>query len=99
MIELSNIGKLTGWDKLDLRNAASDGVNFMIEHYYDILNIASHLNNGDVGAAFRDIMDKGLNELSMMCELDDKLVETEAQMQQPKNGLVTAFNKGFFGGE
>lgn len=71
------MGKLTGWDKCDLRNAASDGVGFMIEHYYDILNIASHLNNGDVGAAFRDIMDKGLNELNMMCEMDDHVCQIE----------------------
>lgn len=68
---MSNIGKLTGFDKLDLSDAAGSAVRFMIENYYSILNIASHLNNGDVGAAFRDILDKGLMELGTICDMDD----------------------------
>ena len=74
---MSNIGKLTGYDKLDLSDAAGSAVRFMIENYYSILNIASRLNNGDVGAAFRDIMDKGLQELGMICEMDEQICKEE----------------------
>ena len=75
---MSNIGKLTGFDKLDLSDAAGTAVRFMIENYYGILNIASRLNNGDVGAAFRDILDKGLQELGMICEMDEQICKEES---------------------
>lgn len=68
---MSNIPKLTGWDKLDLAHAAAAGVEFTIENWYDIMNIASRLCNGDPGAAFRDIMDKGLLEFGKICEMDE----------------------------
>lgn len=74
---MTNIGKLTGYDKLDLSDAAGTAVYFMIENYHSILNIASRLNNGDVGAAFRDIMEKGLQELGMICEMDEQICKEE----------------------
>ena len=70
---MSGIGHLTGWDKFDLSDAAGAAVRFMIENYFSILNIASRLNNGDVGAAFRDIFDKGLLEMSTICQMDEDM--------------------------
>ena len=68
---MSNITKLTQTDKLDLCFAASAAVQFTIENWYSIMNIASRLCNGDPGAAFRDIMEKGVLELEKICEMDE----------------------------
>ena len=76
---MTSIPKLTGWDKLDLSNAAGDGVRFMIEHWYDIMRIATAFCNGDPGVAFRDIMDKGLSELLMMCGMDEEASKDAAK--------------------
>ena len=72
---MSGIGHLTGYDKFDLSDAAGTAVRFMIENYFSILNIASRLNNGDVGAAFRDILDKGLLEMDTICQMDEDMEE------------------------
>ena len=68
---MSNIPKLTQTDKTDLAFAASSAVKFNIGHWYEIMNIASRLYNGDPGTAFRDIMEKGLQELGIICQMDE----------------------------
>lgn len=70
---MSSIPRLTGWDKLDLADAASAGVQFMIDHYREIENIANRLCNDDPGTALRDILDKGLLELQKICEMDEEV--------------------------
>ena len=68
---MSNIPKLTQTDKADLAFAAAAAVEFNIGHWYEIMNIASRLCNGDPGAAFKDIMEKGLQELGIICDMDE----------------------------
>ena len=62
-----------------------------IEHHRDIEKIAERFCNGDTAEAFSDIIEKGLQEYLDMCDLDDRLIETEAQMQNPMNGIVTSY--------
>lgn len=83
----------------DLRDAAAFGVEMLIRHFDDINKVSERFCGYNTAVALEDIFEKGLKEFLDMCDMDDKLAETEAQMQQPRNGLVTAFNKGFFGGE
>ena len=71
---MSNIPKLTTMDKTDLAFAAAAAVEFNVGHWYDIMNIASRLCNGDPGAAFKDIMETGLQELGIICDMDEDAV-------------------------
>ena len=96
---MSNLGNLTGWDKVELQWVTSSAIHLLIKYHDDMEKVADRFCSGDIDQAFEDIFEKGLQEMLDMCDLDDKLVETETQLQQPKNGLVTSFNKGFFGGE
>lgn len=68
---MSNIPKLTQMDKTDIAFAAAAAVEFNISHWYEVMNIASRLCNGDPGAAFKDIMEKGLQELGIICNMDE----------------------------
>ena len=68
---MSNIPKLTGFDKQDLAGAAAAAVIFTIENWYSIMNIASRLTCGDPVATIRDILEKGTMELEKICEMDE----------------------------
>ncbi len=74
---MSGIGSLTGWDRTHLEWAASLGVNKMIMNHDDIQRIAERFCGGDMGVAFGDIFEKGLQEYLDMCDLDDKLSEQD----------------------
>ena len=88
---MSTMSELTGNDKRHLTWSLQDALRFIIENDERIKNVADHFSDGDYSQAFYDIMEKGLNEMENMCDMDDKLVETETQMQNPFNG-VTTFN-------
>lgn len=89
---MSGIERLTTWDNLDLQYSASAGVKFLIEHHDEIERVAERFANGDIGTAMADILDKGLAEYLSMCDLDDQLATTEAQMQNPANGIPSTLN-------
>lgn len=86
---MSTLFDLTGNEKRHLTWSVTDAINFLIENDERIKNVADHFNNGDYSSAFRDIMEKGLNEMEAMCDMDDKLAETETQMQNPTNMITT----------
>ena len=75
---MSSLGAITGRDKWDLSDGMSIAVTFLIEKDEDISRIAEHFCNGDRVQAFSDIMKKGLQEYLDMCDMDDRLADTEA---------------------
>lgn len=89
---MSGMGKLTAWDNLDLQYSASVGVKFLIEHHDEIERVAERFANNDIGTAMADILDKGLAEYLVLCDLDDQMNVTETRMQDPANGIVTSFS-------
>ena len=91
---MSSLGDITGRDKWDLSDNMSIAVTFLIENHEDISRIAERFDNGDCVQAFSDIMKKGLQEYLDMCDMDDTLSQTEAQMQNPTNGIVTSYKEG-----
>lgn len=91
---MSGIGRLDTWDKMQLRDSIDVALYKTIEHHRDIERIAERFCNGDTAEAFSDIIEKGLQEYLDMCDLDDRLTETEAQMQNPMNGIVTSYKGG-----
>lgn len=91
---MSGIGGLDTWDKMQLRDSIDVALYKTIEHHRDIERIAERFCNGDTAEAFSDIIEKGLQEYLDMCDLDDRLMETEAQMQNPMNGIVTSYRGG-----
>lgn len=90
--EMNGIEKLTGWAATDLKDGAYLGVHLMIEHYDEIDKIARRFCCNNRDDAFKDIFEKGLQELLDLCDMDDRLTETEAQMQNPANGIVTTLS-------
>ena len=78
---MSSLGGIIGRDKWDLSDNMSIAVTFLIEKDEDISRIAERFCNGDRVQAFSDILEKGLKELSDMCDMDDQLVQTERVMQ------------------
>ena len=74
---MSSLGGIVGSDKWSLSDNMSIAVTFLIEKDYEISRIAEHLCNGDRVQAFNDILEKGLKELSDMCDMDDHFAEEE----------------------
>ena len=91
---MSGIGSLTGWDRSHLIWASSMGIEMLIKHHTEIERVAERFCTNDINVALYDIFEKGLQEMLDMCDMDDKLSETEAQMQNPMNGIVTSFRGG-----
>ena len=91
---MSGIGGLDTWDKMILRDNIDVALYKTIEHHRDIEKIAERFCNGDTAEAFSDIIEKGPTKLLALCDLDDKLMETETQMQNPANGIVTSYRGG-----
>lgn len=89
---MSTMSDLTGNEKRHLTWSVQDALKFIIENDERIKNVADHFNSGDYSQAFNDIMEKGLNEMEAMCDMDDRLVETEAQMQNPTNGISSTLS-------
>ena len=74
---MSSLGAVTGRDKWDLSDGMSIAVTFLIEKDEDISRIAEYFCNGDRVQAFSDLMEKGLKEMLDMCDMDDKMSETD----------------------
>lgn len=72
---MSGIGCLNSWDKIELRDAIDIALYKMIEHHEEIHRIAERFSLGDVGEAFSDIIEKGILELSALCDMDEKVSE------------------------
>ena len=79
---MSSLGAVTGKDKMDLCDAGSIALAFFIENDHGISRVADCFCCGDRITAFKDIMQKGLQEFLDMCDLDDQLAVTERVMQQ-----------------
>ena len=90
---MSSLGGIIGSDKWTLSDNMSVAVTFLIENDEEISRVAEYFNNGDRVQTFSDIMKKGLQEYLDMCDMDDTLSQTEAQMQNPTNGIVTSYKE------
>ena len=78
---MSSLGCITGRDKWDLSDSMSIAVTFLIEKDEYISRIADHFCNGDHIQAFSDLMEKGLQAMLDMCDMDDHF--TEQEMKNP----------------
>ena len=74
---MSTLYDLTGNEKRHLTWSVQDALKFIIENDERIKNIADHFSNGDYSQAFNDIMEKGLNEMEAMCDMDDHFAEQD----------------------
>lgn len=74
---MSNIPQLTQMDKMDLCYITSAAIKFTVENWHSIMHIASHLSNGDPSVTFKDILEKGLSELTILCGLDEEACKNE----------------------
>ena len=90
---MSNLGQLTGWDKTELQWSTSAAIHLLIKHHDEMEKVAERFCCNDMAQAFEDIFEKGLQEFLDMCDMDDRLTETEAQMQNPANGIVTSYRE------
>lgn len=70
---MSNITRLTGWDKWDLADIAGLSIGYFIENYENINRIAIRLCRGINTTAFRDILDRGITELLSICDMDEEV--------------------------
>lgn len=86
---MSSLGAVVGKDKMDLCDAGSIALAFFIENDYDISRVADCFCCGDRITAFKDIMQKGLQEFLDMCDMDDHFAEQEMKNPPvPKGGSL-----------
>ena len=86
---MSSLGGITGRDKWDLSDGMSIAVTFLIEKDEDISRIAEHFCNGDRIQAFSDLMEKGLQAMLDMCDMDDHFAEQDMKNPPaPKGGSI-----------
>ena len=71
------IGQLTGWDRNQLSEAAHDSMQMFISHYADIRRIADTLCDGSLYRAWGDIIEKGILELTQLCDMDEQICRRE----------------------
>ena len=74
---MSSLGCIVGRDKWDLSDDMSIAVTFLIEKDEYISRIADHFCNGDRVQAFSDLMEKGLQAMLDMCDMDDHFAEED----------------------
>lgn len=74
---MSSLGCIIGRDKWDLSDNMSIAVTFLIENDEYISRIAERFCNGDRVQAFSDLMEKGLQAMLDMCDMDDHITEQE----------------------
>ena len=74
---MTSLGMIIGRDKWDLSDAMSIAVTFMVEKDEYISRIAEHFCNGDRVQAFSDLMEKGLQAMLDMCDMDDHFAEQD----------------------
>ena len=76
---MSSLGAIIGQDKWTLQDSVSVALVFIIERDEHISRVADHFCNGDRTQALTDIMEKGLQALLDMCDMDDRLSEQERE--------------------
>ena len=76
---MSSLGGIIGRDKWDLSDNMSIAATFLIEKDEGISRIAERFCNGDRVLAFSDIMEKGLQAMLDMCDMDDHFTKEEQQ--------------------
>lgn len=74
------VRELTLWDRVNLEEGASLGVEMVIKHYGDLKRIAERFNNGSINLALKDAIEKGLQDLLDLCDMDDKLYGIDEAM-------------------
>ena len=74
---MSSLGGITGRDKYELSGIAADAVQFAIEHEQELSRIAQYFCSNSLSGAFHDIMHKGLQEMTDLCDMDDHFAEEE----------------------
>ena len=74
---MSSLGAVIGRDKWDLSDNMSIAATFMIEKDEYLSRVADHFCNGDRVQAFSDILEKGLQAMLDMCDMDDHFAEKE----------------------
>lgn len=72
---MSAIPRLTGWDRADIANTAYQAVDFMIGNYYDIERVSEYFAHGCIEDAVRFCLEKGLQTMLDMCDMDDDAPE------------------------
>ena len=69
------ITQITGEDRKILSEVAADSMIQFIGHSPDIKMIADRLCYGNMSQAWGDIIEKGIRELLMICEMDEDVKE------------------------
>ena len=86
---MSTLGVITGRDKWDLSDNMAIAVTFLIENDEGLSRVAEYFNNGDRVQAFSDLMEKGLQAMLDMCDMDDHFAEQEMKNPPvPKGGSL-----------
>ena len=93
---MNNFGKLTGNDINQLSYVVSDAVIHAMRNRESLERIADRFHHGDFADAFKECLLRGIDEMMMMCDMDDKMEEESKQAEDPA-GLLQAFNKGLGG--
>ena len=68
-----SIEHLNRWDCILISDVASDSMRMFIGHYPDIERIADRFCDGHIFQAWSDIIEKGILELTQLCDMDDKV--------------------------
>ena len=70
---LSSIELLSRWDCILISDIASESMRIFIDRFADIERIADRFCNGKMIEAWDDILEKGIIDILMMCDMDDKI--------------------------
>ena len=76
---MSSLGAIINYDKWSLSDNMGVAITFLIEKDEDISRIADHFSNGDRVEAFSDILEKGIQAMLDMCDMDDHLAKEGQQ--------------------
>ena len=70
---MTTLGKISIRDAMMLEYIAGDAIRLTIKHRDDLENIAERFHHGDLSDAFKECLERGIDQMMTMCEMDEAM--------------------------
>ena len=72
---MNTFGKLAARDATMLEYIVGSAVKLTIRNHEELEAIAERFHHGDLSDAFKECLERGIQQMMIMCEMDEKVSE------------------------
>ena len=72
---MNTYGKLSSRDATMLEYIVGDAIRLTIRNHEELEAIAERFHHGDLSSAFKECLERGIQQMMTMCEMDEKVSE------------------------